>query len=83
MRNNYRIYCHNCDETIAKGRNLNDLMEAFFWQLTKHDTNDIKDRLCSEAVDNISFGNLESSFASGFYEIQEAKEKTEIEWSGV
>lgn len=83
MRNNYRIYCNNCDQTVAKGRNLNDLMEAFFWQLAKHDTEDIKDRLCSEARDDISFSDVSTGFAGEFYEVQKAEEKTEVEWQSL
>lgn len=79
----YRIYCNHCSQTIAKGKNLNTLMESFFWQLTKHNAKSIHEKVCEESKDELSFTNLETGFATGTYKVQVGEKTEKIEWSSL
>jgi len=76
----YRVYCNHCEEKIAGGTTINNTMENFFWNLTKHNAEYIEDRICEDAKDEIEARDLESAFSRGDYEIQVGEKTEEREW---
>lgn len=78
----YYIECEDCGTKITTGSNVQKLLENLMRQAARNNLDSTNAQLCEEAKENVSFDDLQSSFANGQYRVYKATEFEHrvIEW---